>query len=271
MAKKRPGKKLVAKKRQAKDRQKGTPQIRVTSSSSTARTSSSIRTLTIDIGASNVKAAVFDERGKEIGEEQWTPTPAGGPRRMIPLLADIGRDLRPFDRASIGFPGVVAKGVIYTSANLGSGWKGVRLQSELRRRWRRPVRVANDADIQGLGCIRGRGVELVLTLGTGIGSSLFLNGQLVPNLELGHHPFDAAGSYEQSLGLAALERLGPREWNRTLRRAIATLHHAFNYDTLILGGGNARLVTKPMPAKVRLVSNRAGLTGGLALWKDAVK
>jgi polyphosphate glucokinase len=89
-----------------------------------------------------------------------------------------------FDRVSVGFPGVTKNGVIYTAANLGKGWNNFALGQRLRRALRRPVRVANDADVQGLGAVSGRGVELVITLGTGVGSVIFVDGHRI-HLELG--------------------------------------------------------------------------------------
>jgi polyphosphate glucokinase len=129
--------------------------------------------------------------------------------------------------------------------------------------------VANDADIQGLGIVEGRGVELVVTLGTGVGSALFLEGSLVPNLELGHHPFERGRTYEQRLGDAALRRLGVRRWKARLLRAALTLQRTFNPRRLYLGGGNARLLRRGLPPGVFAADNVAGLLGGIRLWADA--
>ncbi len=158
-------------------------------------------------------------------------------------------------------------GVTLTAVNLGPQWAGVDLALRLERRLRRPVRVANDADLQGLGAVKGRGVELVITLGTGVGSALFVDGCLVPNLEVGHHPFDDGHTYEQRLGRRALERHGKARWNRRLAVAVRTLIALFNCDRLYLGGGNAKQVTLDLPPNVVLVPNVAGLLGGIALWE----
>jgi polyphosphate glucokinase len=155
-----------------------------------------------------------------------------------------------------------------TAHNLHPTWVGFNLAHALYQRLRRPVRAANDADVQGFGAIKGHGVELVITLGTGLGSGLFVEGCLVPNLELAHHPFRKGKTYEEVLGKRGLKKLGAKKWNRQLRRAIAALDHLFNYDHLYIGGGNARKIQGQLPSRVKIVSNLAGLLGGIALWED---
>jgi len=172
-----------------------------------------------------------------------------------------------YDRISVGFPGVVHEGVVFTAPNLDPEWKKFPLAQTLETKLGKPCRVANDADVQGYGAIEGRGVELVLTLGTGLGSALFVDGRLVPNLELGHHPFRKGDTYEQQLGRAALDEVGKKRWNGRVRRAIALLDRIINYRTLYIGGGNAKKVEGEMPANVHTVGNEAGILGGIALWR----
>ena len=134
-------------------------------------------------------------------------------------------------------------------------------------RWRKPVRVCNDAAVQGYGAINGKGLELVITLGTGFGSSLFINGTLVPGLELAHHPWRKDKTYEEYLGKKALEKYGKKRWNKLLEKAITQLESLFNYDHLFIGGGNADKINFSLPAKATRVPNEDGLLGGVALWK----
>jgi polyphosphate glucokinase len=101
-----------------------------------------------------------------------------------------------------------------------------------------------------------------------MGSALFVDGYLVPNLELGHHPFEKGLTYEERLGDAALRDRGPDKWNRRLERAIALLGYIFNYRKLYLGGGNAKRITFELPANVERVSNIHGLLGGIKLWEQ---
>lgn len=227
------------------------------------------RTLAVDIGGSGIKVIVLDAEGSSTTDRLrvTTPQPAT-PDSVIEAIAQLAAGSGVFDRVSVGFPGVVRQGVIETAVNLTPEWVGCNLETALAKRLGKPVRVANDADIQGLGAISGQGVELVITLGTGFGSSLFVNGQLVPNLEMGHHPFRSGETYEQQTGRAALDRVGKKRWNRRLEKAIATLQHLFNCDCLYLGGGNTKYITFALPPKVQIIPNVSGLLGGIALWND---
>ena len=228
------------------------------------------RTLAIDIGGSAIKATVLDARGRPVVTRMRVATPRPAtPTAMLRVMARLAAALPEFDRVGAGFPGVVVHGVVRTAANLHPSWIGVDLDRRLERLTSRPSRVANDADVQGLAVVAGRGVELVITLGTGMGSALFLDGWLVPNLELGHHPFIKGRTYEELLGEHALQHVGKAKWNRRLRRAIEVLQETFNCRRLYLGGGNARLVRKPHPRGVSTVSNVAGLLGCIRLWADA--
>jgi len=224
-------------------------------------------TLAVDIGGSGIKVMVLDEAGLPLTKRDRldTPNPAT-PSAILPLIRKLAEG-KVFDRASVGFPGVVHQGRTMTAVNLHPEWVGFDLRQVLEEQFSTPVRVANDADIQGFGAIQGFGVELVVTLGTGFGSALFVDGVLVPNLELGHHPFRKGETYEDQLGRAALEAVGKDKWNRRLERAIAKLDRVFNYTTLYLGGGNAKEITIDLPENVQTVRNVAGLLGGIALWK----
>jgi polyphosphate glucokinase len=175
---------------------------------------------------------------------------------------------KTFDRVSVGFPGVVRQGVTETAVNLHPDWLGFDLADTLSHQLGKPVRVANDADLQGLGAVSGTGVEMVITLGTGIGAALFLNGKLVPNLELGHHPFRKGETYEEQLGRAALDVIGKKRWNRRLEKAIDLLERIYNYDCLYLGGGNTKKIDFVLPPNVKITPNVTGLLGGIALWRD---
>ena len=168
----------------------------------------------------------------------------------------------------MGFPGVIRHGFVFTAPNLGTVlWKGFNLVGALTTRLKKPVRAANDADVQGFGAIQGKDIELVITLGTGFGSAMFVDGKLVPNLELGHHPFRANETYEEQLGDKILKKIGKKKWNKRLAKAIETLDLVFNFDHLYIGGGNSKKVSLVLPEKVTLVPNTAGLLGGIAFWK----
>ena len=228
-----------------------------------------IRTLSVDIGGSGIKVMVLDTSGNPLTERarQETPQPAK-PEPVLEAIADLAAR-QEFDRVSVGFPGVVRGGVTETAVNLDPDWIGFDLSTVLSKRLGKPVRVVNDADMQGLGAISRQGVELVITLGTGFGSALFVQGLLVPNLELGHHQFRKEETYEQQLGRAVLEEVGSKKWNSRLEKAIASLQHLFNYDYLYIGGGEAKKVMIELPSNVKIVPNTSGLLGGIALWRDS--
>lgn len=228
-----------------------------------------VRTLAIDIGGTGVKSVVLSAAGDPLGERVRVETPRPAtPENILEAIASLVENAGAFDRVSVGFPGVVRQGVTENAPNLDPSWNGFPLARMLAERLGRPTRVANDADVQGLGVVSGHGVELVLTLGTGLGSGLFLDGKLVPNLELGHHRFRAGKTYEEILGKKGLERQGRKRWNHRLRLAIEELRRLFNFDRLYLGGGNAKKIRGELPGDVTIVSNFAGLLGGIALWRD---
>jgi polyphosphate glucokinase len=229
-------------------------------------------TLAIDIGGTHLKASVLDRSGAEITRHVAVPTthPAP-PARVLESLEVMVHELPAFDRVSIGFPGAVKDGRVLTAPNLGTAqWHGFPLAEELARCWSKPARMLNDAEVQGFGVIKGRGLECVLTLGTGFGSAIYRDGDLMPHLELGQHPVWKKHTYDEYVGLAALEKKGAAKWNRRVRRAIGFVHTLLNYDSLYLGGGNASKVDFKLPSNVTIVSNEAGITGGIRLWDPAM-
>lgn len=228
------------------------------------------RTLAIDVGGTGIKMIVLDSEGRPINERarELTPKPAK-PDAVLRLIAKMIETQPPFDRVSVGFPGVVIDGVVKTAPNLDNkAWRDRRFQQDLEKLTGVPVRVINDADLQGYGVISGKGVELVLTLGTGLGTALFVNGHLVPNLELGHHPFEKGKTYEERLSDKALKRVGKKEWSKRVAQALAQLQPILNYETLHLGGGNLASLKIKLPKNVRTFDNVDGMTGGIRLWDD---
>lgn len=230
-----------------------------------------VLTLTIDIGGTGIKAFVLNAAGKPINERLRIPTPTKAtPHNVIDVIAQLAKEGPRVSRVSVGFPGVVKDGVVYTAANLGKGWNGFELAGALEKRLKHPVRIANDADVQGLGSVTGKGVELVMTLGTGVGSVIFVDGHRI-HLEVGHHPFHKGKTYEDELGARALERKGKKKWNRMLAEAIGDAQRMFHYDRLYLGGGNTKYIKITLPPNVSIVSNLNGLLGGIKLWEHSPK
>ena len=227
-------------------------------------------TLALDIGGSGLKAMLLDAAGLPASERLRIATPAmSTPEAVLAELDELRRQLPGFDRVSVGFPGIVKRGVSILANNLHPDWKNFPLQNTLIDRWKKPVRVANDADVAGYGAIKGHGVELVLTLGTGLGSALFTNGHLVPGLELSVHPWRKKGmNYEDYLGRRGLEKYGKARWNDFLEAAIKQTEATFNWDHLYLGGGNTKKIDFEPGPSVKIVPNETGLLGGVALWRD---
>jgi polyphosphate glucokinase len=230
-------------------------------------------TLAVDIGGTGIKASVVDERGALLAARIRVSTPVGEhPRTLLRALAQLARTLPRFDRVSVGFPGAVADGRVLTAANLyHRDWIGFDLGAALEKLFRKPVRVANDVALQGLAAIRGQGFELVITLGTGVGSALFLNGFLVPQFSLSRYEARPHLTYDALLNDRALKDRGVKKWNRRLKEAIGTLRWTVHYDRLYIGGGNAKAIRFRPGAGVTIVSNDAGIRGGIALWQRQLK
>jgi polyphosphate glucokinase len=224
--------------------------------------------LGVDIGGSRIKASVLDHQGRPLAEplNSATPRPAL-PAAVLQSIADLAARLPSFDRVSAGFPGVLTGGTVRTAPNLGTGdWAGFELIDALAERFGVPARALNDAAVQGLGVVEGRGLECVITLGTGIGCALFRDRRLLLHLELGQH-VRVDQTYDQFIGQAALAAVGPQTWNTRVLEAVRTVIDLTSCDMLYVGGGNARRVTFELPAQVEIVSNAAGVTGGVRLWE----
>jgi len=229
-----------------------------------------MKTLCIDIGGTGIKAIILGPDGAALTERARVETPdPAEPEAVLKIVEELGKGQGEFDRVSVGFPGVVMAGVTKTAPNLAEGWAGIDLAAEVGKRLGKPVRVANDAGIQGLGVIEGKGLEMVITFGTGMGSALYIDGRYVPNLELGHHPYRKGESYEDRIDNAVRKRIGKERWNKRVRKIIEQIEPIFNYRRLYIGGGNARHIdASRLPENVTIVDNLAGLLGGIKLWAD---
>jgi polyphosphate glucokinase len=225
-------------------------------------------TLAIDIGGSGLKMQALSPEGKPISDRLRVPTPdPATTTAVLTALDELKVSVPLFDRVSVGFPGVIKNGKTLTAANLDSGWVDFPLAKTLERRWGKPVRMANDSAVGGYAVIQGHGVELVITLGTGMGSALFTEGVLCPGLELGHHPWRKK-TYEDYLGKRGLQKYGVKRWNKLLGKAIEQTAATFNWDTLYIGGGNSKKITLELSSNIKIISNEEGLLGAMALWRD---
>ena len=247
------------------------------------RQSGSPHTLSFDIGGTGLKGSVLSRHGELMHEPVRTRTPYPlSPTLMVDTLTRLAVGLPPFQRISAGFPGMVRGGRVLSaphfispdgpggepSPQLEKAWHNFDLQSALSLALGRPCRVANDADVQGAALVKGDGLELVITLGTGVGSAVFWDGKLAPHLELAHHPLSKGGrSYNEVLGEAARQKAGNKKWNARLARTIDVLRGLVFYDHLYIGGGNSHRVKIDLPPDVSLADNTAGILGGIRLWE----
>jgi polyphosphate glucokinase len=232
------------------------------------KTSAPKRILCIDVGGTGLKAAVISPHGKYLVKRVRVKTPERRkPKHIVKALVELATPLGAFDCVTIGFPGVVKKGVVISAPHFGTEhWRGFALAKTMRKKFDKPVKLLNDADVQGLAAIRGKGLELVCTLGTGFGTAWFRDGELMPHMDLAHLVMDAKDDFDIYIGDKTRRRIGDRRWNRRIKKLIAVLDTVFAYDHLYLGGGNSRLVSFKLPANVTTVSNDAGMEGGAFAW-----
>ncbi|MBV9960748.1 MAG: ROK family protein [Parafilimonas sp.] len=226
--------------------------------------------LTIDIGGSHIKATILNQQGEPVSDYARMPTPQPStPNSVIDLIKELVKPFTDYDKISVGFPGFVKNGVVKTAPNLGSeSWKDYPLQTNLGALLGRPTKVVNDADLQGIGMVSGKGLEMMITLGTGFGTALLLDGKLLPHFEIAHHPFKTDKDYDEYIGEAAFKRKGKEHWNYRMGKVFAVLKTVFNYDRLYISGGNAKNLTMPLDDNMIIVNNREGIKGGARLWTN---
>lgn len=237
----------------------------------------------IDVGGTGIKGAPVDlQAGRLSADRLRLETPAGAkPAAIIDVIAEIVDHFGVASDAPVGvtIPGVVTHGVVRTAANIDDSWIGTDIATELRDRLQRKVYVVNDADAAGYaeltnGAARGvRGLVLVATLGTGIGSALIADGTLVPNTELGHLEIDGHDA-ESRASAAAREREGKtwEEWVPRLQRYFEVVENLFWPDLIVIGGGASKRADRFLPA-LRLrtpvvpaeLLNDAGIIGAASL------
>ena len=133
----------------------------------------------------------------------------------------------------------------------------------------KPTRVVNDADLQGLDAATGKGLEVVVTLGTGFGTAVLYNGQLLPHMEFSQHPLRKATTTTSRSVTSRSKKVGKKAWNKRVRKAIAALDAVFEFDHLYIGGGNAKNLKGALGERVSVIDTNAGLLGGIRLWDHA--
>ena len=233
--------------------------------------------LGIDIGGTGIKAAVVDtQTGKLAGAHKRVPTPKPAtPENIAVCLSDLVRELAWTGPVGCGFPATVHHGVAYSASNIDPSWINTDAQTLFSARTGQPCFVVNDADAAGMAEMRfgsgqnQHGVTILLTIGTGIGSAVFVNGELHPNTELGHLKFagDIAERYcAESTRIN--QHLNWQEWGQRFNEYLNHLEFVFNPDRFIIGGGVAEqmeqfkpLLTTKAPVLAAQSLNQAGIIG----------
>jgi polyphosphate glucokinase len=207
---------------------------------------SSTLAIGVDVGGSSIKCALIDLRtGQFAGERFSTPTPAqGSTDALLDALASVVAKVPGDHAVGLAFPSVIRAGTVRTAANLNKAWIGQPLAQLAAKHLSRPVIAINDADAAGLaelqyGAARGvKGTVLLLTLGTGIGSALFVDGILVPNTELGHIQVEGREAEKRASGRAKVDaNLSWDAWAAELNLVINELHALLWPDLIVLCGG----------------------------------
>ncbi len=226
------------------------------------------RILAIDIGGTGLKAAIVGPDGRFLVDRVRLKTPKNcAPKRMVALLTRMVKPLGAFDRVTIGFPGMVKRGHVISAPNLGTRqWRGFALERIMQDRLGKPVKLLNDADVQGLAAMQGDGLELVCTLGTGLGTAWFCEGELMPHMDLAHLVIHKKDDFDVYIGEKTRRRIGDRHWNRRVKKLIGVLETVFAYDHLYFGGGNSSRIDFDLPADISIVDNDAGMSGGAFAW-----
>jgi len=248
-------------------------------------------TLAIDVGGTGLKASVLSKDGAMVADrvkvDTKYPLPPEGENGLVTALSTLVKPLPAADRVSCGFPGMVRNGLILSAPHfvtkkgpgtavdrkLFAAWSKFDLATALSTALGKPTKVANDADVQGAAVVEGHGLEVVITLGTGFGSAVFMDGRLLPHIELAHQPFRKDETYNEQLGELARKNKGDEQWNQRVREAITCLDALFFFDHLYIGGGNARRIDRDelgdVLERITIVDNTAGILGGIKLWESA--
>ena len=216
-----------------------------------------MKVLVIDVGGTNVKLLAS-------GQSEPRKVPSGPDLTAARMVKDVREATEgwKYDAITIGYPGGVLNGAIQKEpVNLGGGWVGF----NFAKAFGMPVKLINDAAMQALGSYQG-GRMLFLGLGTGLGTTLFLDGFLVP-MEGGHLPYRKQRSFEDYVGEKGMRRLGRKKWQECVEEVVAILRACFMVDDVVLGGGNSRKLD-PVPPGTRLGDNRNAFVGGFRLWED---
>ena len=218
-----------------------------------------MKVLVVDIGGTHVKILATGQGPPR----QFDSGPALTPETMVAQLRKLAADWA-YDAVSIGYPGPVLQGrPVAEPHNLGSGWVGFNFEAAFKK----PVKVVNDAAMQALGSYKG-GKMLFLGLGTGLGSTMIVDGIVEP-MELGHLPYEKA-TFEDYIGIRGLEEHGKEKWRQYVFDVVKRLAAALEPDEIVLGGGNVNKLEQ-LPPGCQAGNNANAFQGGFRLWEKSGK
>jgi polyphosphate glucokinase len=236
-----------------------------------------VKILGVDIGGSGIKGAPVNiEKGVLTTERYRIPTPQPAkPDAVADVVAQIAQHFAWQGPVGCTFPAVVKSGVVYSAANVDQSWIGTNGQQLLEQKTDCPVILLNDADAAGLAEMEfgagkdHNGVVIILTLGTGIGSAIFVNGVLVPNTEFGHMEIRGKDAEDRASDRVRKEdELSWKKWAARVNEFLDRMELLFSPDLFILGGGVSKkhekylhlLATKTEIVPAQLL-NEAGIIG----------
>lgn len=242
-------------------------------------------TLAIDCGGGGIKASVLDHSGTLHAQPVRATTPYPlPPERLVSVIRSLADQLPRAQRATVGMPGMIRHGVVVATPHyvcragprtkvlpeLVSAWSGFDMREAVEGSLGMPALVLNDAEVHGCGLVTGVGLEMVITLGTGLGNAIFDNGVLAPHAELSRGTVKWGLTFDEYLGEHERIRLGDAHWSRRVRNVVESYQPVYLWDRLYIGGGNSRRITATVVARlgdrVVLANNAAGILGGVRAW-----
>lgn len=240
-------------------------------------------TLAIDCGGLFIKGSVLDAQGTMHANPITVPTPYPlTPQKLIEVFSSIADQLPHAQRITVGMPGMIRHGVVVHTPHyinvsgphtrvepeLFTAWTGLDFQQMVSNHFGLPVLVLNDAEVHGAGIITGSGLEVVVTLGTGLGFAVFDGGKLAPHFEMSRVPVRRNVDYDEWIGEHVRRTLGDALWSRRIRLMVENLRPVFFWDRVYIGGGNSRRIRggELLGDDVVIVPNTAGIQGGVRAW-----
>ena len=243
-------------------------------------------TLAVDCGGGGIKASVVDDRGTLIAPAVRTPTPYPlPPELLVDTVQSLAANLPKATRVTMGMPGMIRHGVVIATPHyitrdgprskvvpeLVSRWSHFNMGRAISHILDLPTLVLNDAEVAGAGVVSGRGLEMIITLGTGLGNAVFDGGKLAPHIEVSQGFVRWGLTYDDYIGEHERLRLGDAHWSRRVRRIVDGLRPMYMWDRLYIGGGNSKRITASHLAKIGdevvIVPNDAGIVGGVRAWE----